>query len=179
MLAYAGLGNQHVEPADLNRLVLETCDSVRGSVRRQIRIDAITANDMVLLTTDTQRMRQVIADLVMNAAEAIRDGVPGTITVRSETTVVPPGESLSPGPYAVLEVHDNGCGMDAETLKKIFDPFFSTKFLGRGLGLAAVHGFVRSNGGDVQVESSPGIGTIFRILLPAAGNRVRSEGATV
>jgi signal transduction histidine kinase len=101
--------------------------------------------------------------------EAIREGTGGTISVRTARTVVDEGTiaSVRPGSYVALEVLDTGCGMSEETQKRIFDPFFSTKFTGRGLGLAAVDGFVRSSGGGVQVESEPGRGTRFRILLPA------------
>jgi signal transduction histidine kinase len=182
MLAYAGLGNQHVEPMDLNQVVVETCDSLRDSIPGEILLDVQIARNAALLTTDSRRMRQVIGELVMNAAESIRKGASGTIIVRTRTleisgdTGTESTPSLAPGGYVALEVHDNGCGMDEEIRKKIFDPFFSTKFLGRGLGLAAVQGFVRSNGGDVQVETSPGRGTSFRILLPAAASR--SGGAT-
>jgi len=182
MLAYAGLGNQHVEPTDLNQLVLEACDSLRESIPREILLDVRTMRGGALLTTDSRRMRQVVGELVMNAAESIRKGASGIIIVRTHTLEISrdagPASTpaLAPGCYVALEVHDNGCGMDEEIRKKIFDPFFSTKFLGRGLGLAAVQGFVRSNGGDVQVETSPGNGTSFRILLPSA--ETRSDGAT-
>jgi signal transduction histidine kinase len=127
--------------------------------------------------TDTGQLRQVVMDLVMNAVEAIPQGEVGSISV--STAVVDIDEesvrksefgpvAIPAGKYVTLEVRDTGCGMDEETQNKIFDPFFTTKFLGRGLGLAAVYGFVRSNGGGVQVESTPGKGTTFRVLLPAA-----------
>ena len=108
-------------------------------------------------------------DLVTNALEAIREGTGGTISVRTTRTEVKEGAvpPVRPGSYVELEVLDTGCGMSEETQKRIFDPFFRTKFTGRGLGLAAVHGFVRSSGGAIQVESEPGKGTRFRILLPA------------
>jgi signal transduction histidine kinase len=123
-------------------------------------------------------MRQVIVDLVMNAVEAIREGAAGTISVRAGTMEVGEGfmSAVTAGKYVVLEVWDTGCGMNEETQKKIFDPFFTTKFTGRGLGLAAVHGFVRSNRGGVQVDSAPGNGTRFRIFMPAMPVEAKSRG---
>jgi PAS domain S-box-containing protein len=169
MLAYAGKGNVHIEPIDLNQLVRDTCDSLRDTIPRTIRLHIRTGRSLPPVTADSRQMRQAIVDLVLNAAEAIREGVGGAISVRTGTTEVSEGSTaaLTAGKHVVLEVRDTGCGMNEETRNKIFDPFFTTKFMGRGLGLAAVHGFVRSNGGGVQVDSAPGKGACFRIFLPA------------
>jgi PAS domain S-box-containing protein len=168
MLAYAGKANQYIEPTDLNRLVRDTCDSLRNSVPEGIELNVSPGQDLPSVTTESGQMRQVIVDLVMNALEAIREGAGGTISVRTAAVDLDEGaiRDVSAGRYVELEVLDTGCGMNEETQKKIFDPFFTTKFAGRGLGLAAVHGFVRSNGGGVEVNSAPGKGTRLRLLLP-------------
>lgn len=114
-------------------------------------------------------------NLVINAAEAIGTER-GVITVCTGMTRVSEGELLTtlmgedvrPGEFAYLDVMDTGSGMDAQTLRRIFDPFFSTKFTGRGLGLAAVLGIVRGHKGALKVESQPGRGTSFRLYLPPA-----------
>ena len=169
MLAYAGKGNLCLEQTDVNQLVRETCDALRALIPKTIRLHFRPGPDLPCLATDTRRLRQVILELLRNAAEAIREGAVGTIFVRTQAVEL--GEesrsTIPAGKYVVLEVQDSGCGMDEETQKRIFDPFFTTKFLGRGLGLAAVEGFVRSNGGDVRVESKPGKGARFQILLRA------------
>jgi two-component system cell cycle sensor histidine kinase/response regulator CckA len=87
------------------------------------------------------------------------------------------GELLRPGRYVALEVHDTGVGMDEETLSKIFDPFFSTKFAGRGLGLSAVLGIVRAHKGALKVYSKPGRGTTFKVLFPASADAVAPVAA--
>ena len=168
MLAYAGKANQYIEPTDLNKLVSDTCDQLRTSFPEGIEFKVSPAHDLPSVTTDSRQMRQVIVDLVMNALEAIREGSAGTISVRTAAVDLDEGamSDVGAGRYVELEVLDTGCGMNEETQKKIFDPFFTTKFAGRGLGLAAVQGFVRSNGGGVEVDSEPGKGTRFRILLP-------------
>lgn len=170
MLAYAGKANLFVEPVDLNQLVSETCESLRTSVPKEVDFTVCPRPDLPPVTTDSRQMRQVVIDLVRNAWEAIGEGTSGTISVC--TSLVELGEGamsdISAGRYLELEVLDSGCGMSAETQKNIFDPFFTTKFTGRGLGLAAVQGFVRSNGGGIQVDSAPGRGTRFRVFLPAA-----------
>jgi CheY-like chemotaxis protein len=108
---------------------------------------------------------------VTNAAEAIGDE-PGTIVLRTGQALLDParraalGLELAPGVYAVLTVADSGSGIDPALRQRIFEPFFSTKFTGRGLGLSAVHGIVRSHGGALHVESDVGAGAAFTIFLP-------------
>jgi len=117
----------------------------------------------------------VILNLIINASEAIGDRQ-GTITVTTGLTRLEgaaeawPGGQPKPGEYVFLEVADTGCGMDPATRERIFAPFFSTKFTGRGLGLAVVLGIVRGHGGAIRVPSEPGRGASFRVFLPEAGS---------
>jgi CheY-like chemotaxis protein len=119
-------------------------------------------------------------NLVINAGEAIGNH-DGLITVRTRARRIddryiqthPEAAELLPGEYVALQVRDTGCGMDGATKAKVFDPFFSTKFTGRGLGLAAVAGIVRSHKGAIIVSSHPGKGSIFDVLLPAVARPAR------
>lgn len=176
MLAYSGHGNFVVEPIDMDRLARQTCDFLGCSLPNRIHL-RFEGCQLPLVETDAEQLRQVIVELVTNAAESIDEDAPGAIWVRTkfaeideelarhEQLQIAVGAGVK---FVSLEVQDTGCGMDQETQAKIFDPFFSTKFTGRGLGLSAVHGFVRSNGGAVRVRSGPGEGTVFQVVLPAA-----------
>jgi len=122
---------------------------------------------------DSVQLRQVVTNLVMNAAESLgADGgrvAVSTGILHASRTMLDAGllgHERPVGTYVFLEVSDTGCGIEPEHMRKIFEPFFSTKFTGRGLGLAAVLGIVRSHDGALSVSSSPGNGTTFRILLP-------------
>ncbi len=179
MLAYAGKGNVFVARAQIDQLV---GDAIKcAGVPESIRLEFHGGRRLPPVEADSDLLRQAIADLLKNAIEAIGEQSSGSILVRTAMVELgkeaarrdfgPPG--ISPGKYVAVEVRDTGCGMDEETQKMIFDPFFTTKFLGRGLGLAAVQGFARSNGGGVQVDSSPGKGARFRLLLPAALEKSR------
>jgi PAS domain S-box-containing protein len=186
MLAYAGKGNVRVARTRVDPLVRDAI--AQAGVPQSIRLEFQSGRRVPPVETDSELLRQAIADLVRNAVEAIGEQASGSISVRTAVVefggesgpreVAPAG--IAPGAYVAVEVADTGCGMDEETQKKIFEPFFTTKFMGRGLGLAAVHGFARSNGGGVQVNSTPGKGASFRLLLPAAaGSRAAQavEGA--
>jgi CheY-like chemotaxis protein len=120
-------------------------------------------------------MQQILMNLVINGAEAIGEGNTGKVRIRTRSQELDAelirvnfsSEELTPGLYVILEVADNGAGMDEKTRARIFDPFYTTKFTGRGLGLASVQGILRTHHGAIRVESSPGQGSLFRVFLPA------------
>ena len=186
MLAYAGKASLYVEPTNVDRLVRDACSTIRASIPKNIRLEFHGGRGIPCVETDAAQMRQVVVDLVMNAVEAIGEDTPGRVTVRTAMVAIggdgarrnkDKSAAVAAGNYFSLEVRDNGCGMDRETQDRIFEPFFTTKFLGRGLGLAAVHGFVRSLGGGVEVDSAPGKGTTIRLLLPAVMEAEKSRAA--
>ena len=173
MLAYSGKGRFVVKPLDINQLVSETTDLLKISISKQVLLRFSLEEGLPAVRADATQLRQVIMNLVINASEAIGNR-PGTIDVRTgrgdgslgQEKVVQAGH-LPQGPRVYIEVSDSGCGMTAETQARIFDPFFSTKFAGRGLGLAAVLGIVRGHGGVLKLVSEVGRGTTFSVILPA------------
>ncbi len=174
MLAYAGKGRFVVRPVQLNSVVREMIDLARSTAGHHATLQTDLADPLPQIEADITHIRQIVLNLLVNAAEALgEDG--GSIAVETaaetlKTQDLQPlllGADAAPGRYVRLTVRDTGGGMDAETLVRIFDPFFTTKFTGRGLGLAAVHGIVRSHNGLLDVSSAPGSGTTFHIWLPA------------
>jgi PAS domain S-box-containing protein len=166
MLAYAGKGQFVIEPVQLSRLLPEISGLVQPSISRKISLEFDLDPALPPVHADRGQIQQIFVNLVINAAEAI-GGNTGRISVRTGEANQAP-EGLPPGKYVYLEVRDTGCGMDDVTKSKIFDPFFSTKFTGRGLGLAAVSGIVRAHKGAITVSSAPGQGSCFTVVLPAA-----------
>ena len=183
VLTFAGKARRANEEVDLNQAVLEMVNLLELSVGSGIAFDLHLDPMLGLFVGDPAQVQQVVMNLVLNASDAF-DGRGGRVRVRTCAHVVQPdevqrwtgGERFAAGPCVMLEVHDDGCGMDAETLSQIFDPFFTTKFTGRGLGLSAVMGVVRSHSGAIQVESAPGQGARFRVLFPLPRGPVSEPG---
>jgi two-component system cell cycle sensor histidine kinase/response regulator CckA len=174
ILAYSGHGRFVVEPLDLSHEVREIASLITASIPKNVTLKFALAEGLPPVEADGAQLQQIVMNLVINAAEAA-ELKGGWVQISTEEREIGPGEvagaagsePLAPGPYLVLRVADNGCGMDAETRARIFDPFFTTKFTGRGLGLAAALGIVRGHHGAITVESDPGGGAVFEVFLPA------------
>jgi signal transduction histidine kinase len=183
MLAYAGKGAFSVKPIDLNKLVEEMGRMLEVSISKKALLRYDLSKKLPAIRADAAQIRQVAMNLIINASEAI-DDQGGIISVRTgylendqvDLKDYPFADELAQGPYVFMEVADTGCGMDSTTLSKIFDPFFTTKFTGRGLGLPAVLGIVRSHQGALKIDSAPGQGTTFRILFPAMETAIETIG---
>jgi len=175
MLAYSGKRPLVAEPVSLSRLVLELTPLLESSVSSKAVLSFDLAADVPLVDGDVPQLSQVVMNVVTNASEAIGRGA-GRIEIRTGSVTAFSsvhraslfGAELREGPCVYLEVRDTGCGMGPETRSRIFDPFFTTKFTGRGLGLAAALGIVRSHGGAIEIESEPDRGTRLRVILPSA-----------
>jgi two-component system cell cycle sensor histidine kinase/response regulator CckA len=165
MLAYAGKGRTRVETSDLSDLVREMEPLLRASVSKKARLLFRLSEELPPVACDVEQVRQVVMNLAMNASDAIAEHE-GTIALTTRVNDTDDDPDLPPGGHVVIEVADDGCGMDALTQQRIFDPFFSTKAAGRGLGLSAVHGIMRTHGGVIRVDSRPGSGSTIRVLFP-------------
>lgn len=173
LLSYAGKGHFHIQATNLNTLVHDMAEMIHVSLPRSVKVEFQLAEQLPMIAGDATQLQQVILNLLTNAAEAIST-VGGSITLhtaidlldRSWLDALDRHLDLPAGQYVRLEVQDTGEGMDEATLGRIFEPFFSTKRTGRGLGLAAVQGIIRRHKGILRVSSSIGSGTLFQIWLP-------------
>jgi CheY-like chemotaxis protein len=176
LLAYAGRGQVAAARTDLNDLVRTSAPLLEVPASRRAAVRFELPDGVPPIQADPGQVRQVLMNLVMNAAEAVADA-PGEVRVATGTAdvpaEVPPGYHLPPAPgrYVRLAVSDTGPGVPADVRPRMFDPFFTTKFTGRGLGLAAVLGIVRAHAGAIRVDSGPGRGTTVEVLWPAADAR--------
>jgi PAS domain S-box-containing protein len=184
MLAYAGKGQFIREPIRLDYLIQGHLDFMNLSVAKGVDLHLELQPGLPEIEGDAAQIEQALMNLIVNASESFGpEG--GTVLIRTQPRTLQasdlaglvPGSQVEPGPYVVLEVEDTGAGMDSATLRKIFDPFFTTKFIGRGLGLAALLGIMRVNGGAVQVRSLVGHGTCFTLWFPLAPSEHLTEPA--
>ena len=172
ILAYSGKPSVNLKPRDLSRLVGDMGALLQTSATGRCELRLECAGELPAVEADASQIRQVILNLVTNASEAVGDGE-ATVWVRTGVTQRSAadlrdtlGSAVTPGVYVYLEVADSGIGMDTATQARIFEPFFTRKSFGRGLGLAAVLGIVRAHQGALEVKSHPGEGTRIRALFP-------------
>jgi signal transduction histidine kinase len=175
MLVYVGQGVRQKKHLELDRLVREQLPLIRAEFPANIRLEIDVPPGGPGVFMDPADFRQVLSTLCTNAWEAM-EGAGGVVRISvfsvREAADIPGSQygagSVSTGPWACLKVADTGAGMDSKTLDRIFDPFFSTKFTGRGLGLPVVQGIVRHYGGAIHVHSHHGRGTTISVLFPEA-----------
>jgi signal transduction histidine kinase/CheY-like chemotaxis protein/streptogramin lyase len=169
LMMYSGKESEGLELVDVSRIVVEMLELLKVSVSKRATLVTDLGQDLPAVRANAAQIRQIVMNLVMNASEAIgdRDGVirvtTGRVTADRAATIT---KNPAGGCYVQLEVSDTGCGMSQETQAKVFDPFFSTKGAGHGLGLGVVHGVVRGLRGAIHIASEPRRGTTFQILLP-------------
>ncbi len=173
--AYTGLGAFEVEALDLNELVKDNLGLMETFLPKHTRLQLSLISNLATIEIDRGQAQQLIMNLVINAAEAIETEHGRIIIETGETSVAAEQstgyrgiEAMAPGRYVYLKVIDNGIGMDAATLARIFEPYFTTKKRGSGLGLSATLGIVQKCQGGLKVESMPGVGTTFTLLFPAS-----------
>jgi signal transduction histidine kinase/ActR/RegA family two-component response regulator len=175
LLAYAGRGQIATGTTELNQLIQNSAALLEIPTSKAATIRFELDKEIPTITGDPAQVRQVLVNLVMNAAEAIGNA-PGEILIKTQCVEVPVesliGYQLAPlaGWYVSLTVSDTGPGIGPEILTKVFDPFFSTKFAGRGLGLAAVLGIMRTHRGAIRVLTDATKGTKVEVLWPVASN---------
>ena len=173
MLAYSGRGRFEVTRFNLSKLVEEMGHLLELAITRAVVLRLDMASPEVLIEADATQIRQIVMNLITNASDAIGERS-GVVTVRTGTIQATDeylddmvhGEDVGPGHYAYVEVSDSGIGMEPKVIERMFDPFFSTKHEGHGLGLAAMLGIVQGHRGAILVYSEVGKGTTIKVLLP-------------
>ena len=171
-----------VQPLDVNEAVANLLKMLGRLIGENIDLRFSSAADLPLVAADIGMLEQILVNLVVNARDALPRG--GSITITTtlrefDEDDFADGQDRRPGRFVALSVADNGCGMDAETLKHIFEPFFTTKEAGKGtgLGLATVHGIVAQHGGWMEVDSQLDRGTTFHVWLPVADGARVEQGS--
>jgi two-component system cell cycle sensor histidine kinase/response regulator CckA len=162
---------------DLNPVLFGLEAMLHPLIGEDVLLEWAPASNPCLVRIDPSQLEQILVNLVVNAREAMPQGGKVTITtalITLDEEWVRDHPYAHPGEYARLTVRDTGRGMDEETIRQVFEPFYTTKSYGSGLGLATVYGIVKQNDGFIEVESAPGAGAAFHVLLPlvrTAGER--------
>ncbi len=162
---------------NLNDLVADMEKMLRRLIGEDLELVTVLDHSIGPIKADPGQIEQVILNLTVNARDAMPDGGKLIIETRSiQLDAAAAGaRGWAPGAYVMLAVSDTGCGMDAETQSRIFEPFYTTKPQGTGLGLSTVYGVITQSGGQVSVYSEPGVGTSFKVHLPQVHESVRTE----
>jgi len=173
LLTYARTGRHNPQPTQINRVIQEAATFVRSSLGPNYELTMTLDDAVPLVHADRSQLEQVVLNLCMNAAQAMNAGGKVQIeTCRQKLSIAMAAKCVPygahPGAYVELVIRDTGCGMDRETIPRIFDPFFSTKTHGHGLGLAAVLGILRQHNAMARVVSKAGRGTDFHVYFPPA-----------
>ncbi len=169
LLGFARGGKYEVKPIDINDVLRNSAD-LFGRTKKEIRIRADLHDAPLIVEADRRQIEQVLLNMFVNAWQAMPDG--GEIFLETAPAVLDPAycapHEIQPGPYARASVTDTGVGMDEATLRRVFDPFFTTreKARGTGLGMASAYGIIKNHGGVITVYSEPGHGAAFNIYLP-------------
>ncbi len=179
MLAYSGKGAFVIQPVNLSAIVRDMSHLLEVTISKNALLRLNLDDHLPTVLADATQLRQVVMNLITNASEAhgeqsgFIDICTGAVElnqkdINSFSHQIPTAwlEDIQPGKFVYLGVKDSGCGMSAQTMERIFDPFFSTKFTGRGLGMSAVLGIVRGHHGLIRVESKPDEGSSFQVFLP-------------
>jgi len=177
LLAYSGSGGFQQAPSDVSQAVRDQQELIQATVGGRVTLRFETPPGLPRVKLDAKQLNQALLNLVMNAVEAVGESG-GIVTIRTgachvtaqDTRRCYPTNTLIPGDYVFVEVVDSGPGIDPDEIPHLFDPFVSTRAVGRGLGLPAVLGIARGHGGAVFVESFPGQGARFRMLFPPCGD---------
>jgi PAS domain S-box-containing protein len=172
LMIYAGKESDVPEFIDISKTVEEMYGLLKSAISKRAALVTDLSDHLPAVKAHTAQLRQVLMNLVVNASDAITDSA-GVIRVTTERVTLGPAhadgatEDLPEGDYVQLKVSDTGSGMSRDVQARIFDPFFSTRSAGRGLGLPVIHGIVRGLRGAIRVQSEVGKGTTFQILLPS------------
>ena len=178
MLGIARSGKYEVKPTDLNDLIKKQ-NILFGRTKKEITIHEALDAALLAVEVDQRQIEQVLLNMYVNASHAMPDG--GELYIRTANVLLDKSRTdpydLEPGKYIQISITDNGTGMDQATLKRVFEPFFSTKDRGRGtgLGLASAYGIIKNHDGFITVYSEIGKGTTFNIFLPASSKAAEME----